>query len=40
VNQLTDQHLLREYAERPSKAAFAELMKRHVGLVYSAARRK
>jgi RNA polymerase sigma factor (sigma-70 family) len=39
VNQLTDQQLLREYAERRSEAAFAELVRRHVDLVYSAALR-
>ena len=39
MNSLTDQQLLREYAERRSEAAFAELVRRHVDLVYSAARR-
>jgi RNA polymerase sigma factor (sigma-70 family) len=39
VNQLTDQQLLREYAERRSEAAFAELVRRHVDLIYSAALR-
>jgi len=34
---LTDQQLLREYAEHRSEAAFAELVRRHVDLVYSAA---
>ena len=37
MNQWTDQQLLREYAERRSEAAFAELVRRHVDLVYSAA---
>jgi RNA polymerase sigma factor (sigma-70 family) len=37
LNQLTDQQLLREYAEHRSEAAFAELVRRHVDLVYSAA---
>jgi RNA polymerase sigma factor (sigma-70 family) len=36
---LTDQQLLREYAEGRSETAFAELVRRHVDLVYSAARR-
>ncbi|HWN95732.1 MAG TPA: sigma-70 family RNA polymerase sigma factor [Methylomirabilota bacterium] len=39
MNGLTDQQLLREYAERRSEAAFAELVRRHVDLVYSAALR-
>jgi RNA polymerase sigma factor (sigma-70 family) len=39
VNELTDQELLRDYAERRSEAAFSELVRRHVDLVYSAARR-
>jgi hypothetical protein len=34
---LTDQLLLRDYAERRSEAAFAELVRRHVDLIYSAA---
>jgi RNA polymerase sigma factor (sigma-70 family) len=34
---LTDQQLLRDYAEHRSEAAFAELVRRHVDLVYSAA---
>jgi len=37
VTQLTDQQLLRDYAERRSEAAFAELVRRHVDLIYSAA---
>ena len=36
---LTDQQLLREYAEDGSEAAFAELVRRHIDLVYSAATR-
>ena len=39
VNRLTDQQLLREYAERTSEAAFAELLRRHIDFVYSAALR-
>ena len=39
MNQLTDQQLLREYAERRSEAAFAELVRRHIDLIYSAALR-
>jgi len=39
VNRLTDQELLRDYAERKSDAAFAELVRRHVDHVYSAALR-
>jgi RNA polymerase sigma factor (sigma-70 family) len=39
VNEWTDQELLRDYAERRSEAAFSELVRRHVDLVYSAARR-
>jgi RNA polymerase sigma factor (sigma-70 family) len=39
VNQLTDQQLLRDYAECRSEAAFAELVRRYVDLVYSAALR-
>jgi RNA polymerase sigma factor (sigma-70 family) len=37
MNQWTDSQLLLEYAERRSEAAFAELVRRHVDLVYSAA---
>jgi hypothetical protein len=36
---LTDQQLLRDYADRRSEAAFAELVRRHVDFVYSAALR-
>jgi len=39
VNRLTDQQLLRDYAERRSESAFAELVRRHIDLIYSAALR-
>jgi len=39
VTTQTDQQLLREYTGRRSEAAFAELVRRHVDLVYSAALR-
>jgi RNA polymerase sigma factor (sigma-70 family) len=39
VNKLADQELLRDYATRRSEAAFAELVRRHVDFVYSAALR-
>jgi RNA polymerase sigma factor (sigma-70 family) len=39
VNSLTDQQLLRDYAGKQSDTAFAELVRRHVDLVYSAALR-
>jgi RNA polymerase sigma factor (sigma-70 family) len=39
VNNPTDPQLLRDYAERRSEAAFAELVRRHVDFVYSAALR-
>jgi RNA polymerase sigma factor (sigma-70 family) len=39
VNSLTDQQLLRDYSECRSEPAFAELARRHVDLVYSAALR-
>src|SRR5213594_961209 len=39
MDSLTDQQLLRDYTERRSEAAFAELVRRHVDLVYSAALR-
>jgi RNA polymerase sigma factor (sigma-70 family) len=39
VNSLTDQQLLRDYTERRSEAAFAELVRRHVDFVHSAALR-
>lgn len=35
----SDAQLLRAYAERRSDAAFAELVRRHIDLVHSAARR-
>jgi hypothetical protein len=37
MNGLSDQELLRDYAEGRSEVAFAELVRRHVGMVYSAA---
>jgi len=37
VNDLTDSQLLRAYAEHRSEPAFAELVRRDVNLVYSAA---
>src|SRR5438552_4399131 len=39
MNSLTDQELLRDYTGRRSEAAFAELVRRHVDFVYSAALR-
>jgi RNA polymerase sigma factor (sigma-70 family) len=39
VSSLTDQQLLRDYAGDRSEAAFAELVRRHVDFVYSAALR-
>jgi RNA polymerase sigma factor (sigma-70 family) len=39
VNNLTDPQLLRDYTERRSEAAFAELVRRHVDFVHSAALR-
>jgi RNA polymerase sigma factor (sigma-70 family) len=39
MNGLTDQDLLRDYAEDRSEAAFTQLVRRHVDLVYSAALR-
>lgn len=39
MNSLTDSQLLRDYAERRSETAFAELVRRHVDLVYTAALR-
>jgi RNA polymerase sigma factor (sigma-70 family) len=39
VNQPTDSQLLRDYAERQSEPAFAELVRRHTDFVYSAALR-
>ena len=39
MNGLTDQQLLRDYAEHRSDAAFGELVRRHLDLVYSAALR-
>ena len=40
MNATEDIQLLREYADSRSEAAFAELVQRHVGLVYSAAARQ
>ena len=39
MNDLTDNQLLADYAERRSETAFAELVRRHVDLVHSAALR-
>jgi len=39
VNDSSDQQLLREYASRRSESAFAEIVRRHIDLVYSAALR-
>jgi len=39
MDRLTDQQLLREYRQQRSESAFAELVQRHVDLVYSAALR-
>jgi RNA polymerase sigma factor (sigma-70 family) len=39
MNSLTDQQLLRDYAGSRSEPAFAELVRRHVDFVYSAALR-
>jgi RNA polymerase sigma factor (sigma-70 family) len=39
VNSLTDQQLLHDYTGKQSDAAFTELVRRHVDLVYSAALR-
>jgi RNA polymerase sigma factor (sigma-70 family) len=39
MDGLADQQLLRDYAEKKSEAAFAELARRYVDLVYSAALR-
>jgi RNA polymerase sigma factor (sigma-70 family) len=39
VNSQTDQQLLRDYAACRSEAAFAELLRRHIDFVYSAASR-
>ena len=39
MNGLTDPQLLRDYTERRAEAAFGELVRRHVDLVYSAALR-
>lgn len=39
MNGLSDQQLLHDYAEHGSEAAFAEVVRRHIDLVYSAALR-
>jgi RNA polymerase sigma factor (sigma-70 family) len=39
MDEASDQQLLREFAENRSEAAFAELVHRHIDLVYSAALR-
>jgi len=39
VHSLADQQLLKDYAGQRSKTAFAELVRRHVDLVYSSALR-
>jgi RNA polymerase sigma factor (sigma-70 family) len=39
VNTRTDRQLLRDYAGNRSESAFAELVRRHIDLVYSTARR-
>src|SRR5258706_843862 len=39
MDSQTDQQLLRDYTERRAEAAFAELVRRHVDFVYSAALR-
>jgi DNA-directed RNA polymerase specialized sigma24 family protein len=39
MNDWTDEQLLRDYAGNRSEPAFAELVRRHVDLVYSAALR-
>src|SRR6185312_4064574 len=39
MSAITDMELVREFAERASEAAFTELVRRHVNLVYSVALR-
>jgi hypothetical protein len=39
VNEKTDAELIRTYAESRLEAAFTEIVRRHLDLVYSAARR-
>jgi RNA polymerase sigma factor (sigma-70 family) len=40
MQEVADMELLRQYVDRNSEEAFAALVKRHVNMVYSAARRK
>lgn len=40
MTEVSDAELLRNYVEEHSERAFAELVRRHVGLVYSVARRR
>ena len=40
VSRMNDMDLLRQYAEQASEEAFAELVARHLNLVYSSARRQ
>src|SRR5215469_14079096 len=40
MSPMEDMELLRDYARTRSESAFAELVKRHIGLVYSAALRQ
>ncbi|MGH7979252.1 MAG: hypothetical protein ACREE6_07740 [Limisphaerales bacterium] len=39
MSDVSDMELLRDYARQNSEAAFAELVRRHLNLVYSAALR-
>jgi hypothetical protein len=40
MNDVPDAKLLEQFARNQSEAAFAELVKRHIALVYSVAFRK